>query len=65
MQPLKPPCSRLQVRELMRLGFEYAERQEAAGVLDAHFGEFRRSQWPGWQPSQVPVSAFNAKSQSL
>lgn len=37
----------------MSLGFQYAERMEAAGVLDAHFGQYRRMHWPGWRPSQV------------
>ena len=38
----------------MSQGFKYAERQEAAGVLSAHFGGFRRARWPGWKPSEVP-----------
>ena len=37
----------------MSLGYEYAERMEAAGVLDAHFGQHRKMHWPGWRPSQV------------
>jgi len=50
-----------QVRQLMSLGYQYAERMEAAGVLDAHFGQYRRMHWPGWRPTQVRGVTYMAR----
>jgi len=49
----------------MSLGYQYAERREAAGVLDAHFGQYRRMHWPGWRPSQVRGVTSMARLLSL
>ena len=42
----------------MSMGFQYAERMDAAGVLNAHFGQHRRMHWPGWRPLQVCANSL-------